>query len=364
MKNIKPHHIISLLAMGGIIFAALNFSNQPLFTNLDQFVLVAQDKIHLANSVQISSGDLAANKEIAIAENNIINSNLFSDKIKIAENTQINGNASFNELKLAQNSEILGATSTPLSLPVVQLPSIPTFPIGIQDLIVKEDQTLNSGNFNRIEVKENITLTLNPGIYNLNKLELRANSKLLFSGKTAINVKEELKINEKVLIAPNVNISATDLEINFAGNKPIAIGQEAFISVKLLAPKSTVHLGERITFRGQILAKEIKVGEDSIIARQDFFSKESDPTKIVEDQGVKFIVNEILVLFKDEIASLDVQQVADLVDGRITGFIPVPKIFKIEIATQTVEELNSKIQAIKNSNNPLVVEVVQNLVGQ
>ena len=100
------------------------------------------------------------------------------------------------------------------------------------------------------------------------------------------------------------------------------------------------------------------------MSRQDFFSKESDSTKIVEDQEIKFIVNEILVLFKDEATQADAQQVANLINGRIIGFIPTPKVFKFEVLTLTPQELLNKIQIIKNSNNPLIVEVVQNLVGQ
>ena len=378
MKNIRPHHIISGLAIGGLFLATLNFNTQPLFTDLNQFVLVAEDSIRLAQDVQVSSGDVAANEEIAIASNNIINSNLFADKIKITGNTQVNGGISFNELQASPTSIILGTTSTPISLPIIELPDVPDFETGDRDLIVTEDETISPSNFSKLEVKEGITLTLTPGTYNLNELALRDSAKLLFIATTTINIKQTLKINANVLITPNVNIPPTALIFNIKsesktagkgkqeskGVQLVTIGEDSFISLKLVAPGSKVHLGDRVTFRGQIVAEEIKVGEGSILSREDVFSKESDSEKVVEDQEIKFIVNEIVVLFQDEATQADAQQVADLVNGRITGFIPDPPTYKIELITSTVEEIQNVIQTIKDSNNPLIVDVVQNLVSQ
>ena len=423
MRNVKPHHIISGLAIGGLFLATLNFNTQPLFTDLNQFVLVAEDRIHLAGDVQVSSGDLAANGEIAIAGSNIISGNLFSDEIKIAGGTQINGDASFNELKLTQNSEILGITSTPISLPVIELPDIPDFIPGNQDLVIQEDQVISPGSFNKLEVKEGVTLTLNPGTYNLNELALRESSKLLFSSTTIINIKEELKINKRVLISQTTDIPSTDLIVNLSSQgraqrltssladssersrgkssdnrsqgppedkparkpetkpkpqsrpaphrgsasktpvsvvKPITIGEDSLISFKLVAPGSKVHLGNRVTFRGQILAEEIKVGEGSILSREKEFEKESDPTKIVEDGGIKFVVNEIVILFKEGATINDLLVIADFVGGQATGFLPDLEMGKIEVSTQTVEELNNLIDLIRSSGNPLIEEILPN----
>ena len=364
MKNIKPHYIISAVVLSGLFFATLSFNNQPLFSNLDQFVLIAEDKIELLDNVQVSSGDLASNQEIRIRQNNIINGNLFTNQIRIDATSTINGNASFNQLEIDLTSKILGSTTTPVSLPIVNLSQITAFQPEEQKIIITQDQTINPGNFDEIQVQPNITLTLNPGTYNINKLELLNNSKLLFSASTTINIQKELVIKEKILISQTINIPSTDFQINVQEDKDIQIGKDSLLSLKLLAPNSQVELGQRITFRGQILAREVRVGEDSILSRQDFFSKESDSTKIVEDQEIKFIVNEILVLFKDEATQADAQQVANLINGRIIGFIPTPKVFKFEVLTLTPQELLNKIQIIKNSNNPLIVEVVQNLVSQ
>ena len=113
-----------------------------------------------------------------------------------------------------------------------------------------------------------------------------------------------------------------------------------------------------------MLARKIRIGKDGIVSREEVFAKESDPGKVVESQELKFVVNELLVLFTNGATQFDAQSVAESVGGKITGFIPVPKIYKIKVPTQTATELNDKVQIIKNSNNPLIVEVVQNLISQ
>lgn len=95
------------------------------------------------------------------------------------------------------------------------------------------------------------------------------------------------------------------------------------------------------------------------------FEKESDPTKVVTDaQGVKFVGNEMVVLLKDTATDADARQIAKLVNGKITGFVPKPITYKIELPTNTAVELESAIQVIKNSNNALIIDVIPNLVSQ
>ncbi|GEM_PF-5315746 len=68
--------------------------------------------------------------------------------------------------------------------------------------------------------------------------------------------------------------------------------------------------------------------------------------------------------FAQSFTQADIKQVTDLVGGIATGFVPTPKIVKIEVQTKTAQELNNKIQTIKNLSSPLILEVVQNLVAQ
>lgn len=399
LKKVEPYHIVSVLAIGGIIFAAANFSGPPLFNNLDNFVLFAQEEIKLEQGTQVSSGDLGSNKEIDIEKDTIINGNLFADKITLDKNTIVNGNVSFNKLKIKEETQILGTQTKPVQLPIANLPEIPDFQIGTQDFKFEgQNNALASSNYRDITLEKNSKLILSGGTYNLRKLELKENSTLIFSAPTTLNIQFKLKGQNRVSILPGQNLKPQDLAINYIGicpkqdkevkedddeeinalhddkekkdykeqkiGRPIVFGKESFLNFKFLAPKASVKIGETSTVRGQILARKIKIEKGLILSRQEFFVKESDPAKVVEDAGIKFIVNEIIVVFNNGVTIADVQQVASLVNGKITGFVSNPPTYKIELVTNSIEEIKFAIQTIKNSNNPLVVEVVQNLTSQ
>ncbi len=400
-KIIKSPHILFALVTGGLFIGALNiqFNNQPLFNNLGSFALFAQEEVKLEKDVQISSGDVGSNREIDIQKDAIINGNLFADRITLDKNTRINGNISFNKLKIEKDAQILGTQTKPVQLPIANLPEIPDFKVGTQDFkFVGSNNTLIAGSYRNIILEKDSRLTLTGGIYNIRKLELKENSTLIFSAVATLNIQSKLKGQQHVSILPGQNLKPTDLVINYLGirpknekeekeddddevnanmddkekkdhkagkiGRPVVFGKDSFLNFKLLAPNASVDIGESTILRGQIAAKKVKIGKGTVVSREEVFEKESDPAKVVEDQGLKFIVNEIIVLFEDAATQNDIQQVADLVDGVIAGFVTTPKIVKIEVKTTTAQELNNKIQAIKDLNSPLITEVVQNLVAQ
>lgn len=176
-KLIKTHHIIFALAIGGIAFVAMNFTNTPLFNSLDNFILFAQEEIKLEQGVQVSSGDIGSNEKIDIEKDNIVNGNLFADKITLDKNTIVNGNVSFNKLKTHRETKILGTQTKPVSLPIANLPEIPDFQIGTKDSkFQNQNNTLTSGNYRDITLEKNSRLTLSGGTYNIRKLELNRGS--------------------------------------------------------------------------------------------------------------------------------------------------------------------------------------------
>ncbi|MEX2052742.1 MAG: hypothetical protein WD898_00780 [Candidatus Paceibacterota bacterium] len=59
---------VSTFAVGGVIFAAFTFGGSPLFSNTDNFVIFAEEEASIKQEVQISSGDLGANKKLDICK--------------------------------------------------------------------------------------------------------------------------------------------------------------------------------------------------------------------------------------------------------------------------------------------------------
>lgn len=380
----KIHRAIApYLTIGALTFAVFSAGGHPLFSDANNFVIFAKDGVEIEKSVQVSSGDIGSNKELGINKDAIINGNLFADKIGIDKNSLINGNASFNKLKLEKDAKILGAKTSHVSLPIANLPEIPNFQIGTQDFNFQgPSNTLAAGNYRNITLEKDSRLALTGGTYNLSGLVLKENSVLIFSAPAQLNIKNRLFGQMRVSILPGANIKPDELAINYAGERvkgeknenedeteskegahPAKFGPSSLLNFKLLAPKASVKIGDTTIFRGQILARKVKIEKGSVLSRETFFVKDSDPTKIIIDQdGSQFLVNEILVNFIDDATLLDAQIVANLVGGRVVGVDSTTNTYQIEVLTTTAENLAVKIQSIRQLNDPLIEGIFRNYV--
>lgn len=381
MEHIKNHYhyIVSALAVAGIVFAVASFSNPPLFQNTDNFILFASEEIKLEKEVQISSGDLGSNKELDIQKDVIITGNLFADEVEIDKNTQINGNVSFNKLEVHKEAKILGNQTKPVSLPIANLPEIPDFQIGTQDFKFEgNNNNLAAGSYRDLKIEKDSRLVLTGGIYNINKLEIKENSILIFSAITILNIKKELKSQQHIsILQGNNNLKPTDLVINYQGEnekdgqdkkneggfKPIEFGKNSFLNFKLLAPKASVHIGEATTLRGQILARNVKIEKDSILIRELSGIKELDPTKVIIDSEKSiYPTNEVIVNFTSDASVVDAQSIANLVNGIIIGYIGFANAYQIQVPASTEAELDAIITQIKSLNNPKVEGAFPNFI--
>lgn len=187
MKYIKGnyHYIVSALAIVGVVFAATNLTHSPLFNNLDNFVLFASEEIKLEKEAQVSSGDLGSNNKIDIEKDAVINGNLFANKISADKDVQINGNVSYNKLETHKDAKIFGTKTSPVALPIANLPAIPDFQAGAQDFkFTGQNNTLAQGSYQNITLEKDSRLLLTGGTYNLSRLNLKENSILIYATST------------------------------------------------------------------------------------------------------------------------------------------------------------------------------------
>jgi len=384
MNFVKPHLVASLLVASGLVLAAASSSqsaNSPLFSDLDQFVLFTEEEMTFEQDVQISSGDLGANGKLDIQKEVIISGDLFADRITIDKKTTINGNASYNELDIKKDAQILGTQTKPVQLPIIQLPDVPAFQVGTQDFKFQgQDNTLPSGSYKDVILEKDSKLILAGGTYNLNKLELKENSTLIFNAPTTLNIQFKLKGQQKTSILPGQNLSPTDLTINYSGiaakqekedddeeidqlltnqekkdlqeeeiGRPILFGKDSLLNFKLLAPKAKVNLVEQTTFRGQILAMKIKVEKDSILSRELTGVKIAKQEEIITDPGGGvYPINILLVSLTPDATLEDALKVAQSINGRIVGSVNSINLYQIEIKTRTIEELEDIINTVRS----------------
>jgi hypothetical protein len=379
-KHPKAPAILTALLFGGVSFAAVHsIPKPPVFPDTNQFVIFTEQSINLEENTTVSSGDVGTNGTLSFDKNGIANGDIFADKIEIAKGTTINGNANYN--KLSNKGEILGTKTKPVSLPIANLPAVQSFTIGTEDKTFSGNaNTLPAGNYKNIILQKDATLTLSGGTYNLNILDLREHSTLIFTAETTLNIQFKLRGRDTVSILNGQNAKPKDLHINYVGirneqkndktteqddedevmafldanekadcknqkiGRPIVFGKNSFLNFTLIAPRANVIIGKDGTMRGQILARKARAGKNFIASRDETFEKESDPTKIVELDGVRFTVNEIVLLFDKESTSFsDVLSVAKKVNGIVTGAVAAQGLYKIEITSDSVQTLETKL---------------------
>lgn len=367
-KKIRSHHIVSALAVGGIIFTTVNFSDgQPLFSSTDNFIILAQEKINLASDVTVSSGDIGINKHkgmLEVGPRNILTSFLFASRIVLGPNSIVNGNAFFNKLTEAKDAQILGQEEQTFRSPLVDFPIVADFPIGDQTIRSKPGQeiTISPANAKDVHVAPNNKITVEPGTYNADSIVIGNNTTIIFLGTTTINIKKNVNIGNKVVFSPPLGFPLSAIKINSQGNE-FRIGNDSITSGAITAPNATLTIGSKTLHRGQLIAKHINIGKDAILSVEENFSQETNLTKIVAVEGEKFPINEIILVLKDDAMFSDVQSIANSVSGRITGFIPELQIYKVEVSAQTAGELENLISIIINQNNPFVIFVTKNIAG-
>lgn len=378
--RLKLEFLTALLLTVGLAYALITSASTPLFQTTEDFVLFATEDLTLEQEVQVSSGNLGSNNTISIEKEALITGDLFANKITIDKDSQVNGNATFNQLTLKKDAEVLGTQTTPISLPIAAVPPLTPFNTGIITITVEgPDNTLDAGIFKSITLQQNSTLTLTGGSYTMNTLVLKEGSTLIYNAFTTLDIQEAFQSHNNVAILPGPNLVPDALSINYigeqqqaqdkkndkaqAGIKPITFGTNSFLNFKLLAPEAAVRIGERSILRGQVIAERITIGKGSVVSREIGLVKETDPDKVVIDEdGSIFPVNEIIVNFVDEATAMDAQEIAEAVDGRIVGFIQLMNAYQIEVATDSIADLEAKIQAIDDLASPLIEGVFENFV--
>ncbi len=398
-RFIKTPHIVSTLALSGFAFIILTGNGQPLFTNLDTFVLFAQGEVRLEKEVQVSSGDVGSNGKIDIEKDVIVNGNLFAKEIAIDKNSTINGNASFNKIKLNEKAQIFGIQTKSVQLPIASLPSLPNFSIGVQDLkFIGQNNSLLAGSYRDIIVEKNSKLVLTGGAYNLRKLELRDDAVLIFDAQTVINIQFKFRGHNKIFILPGLNLKPDDLTINYLGIKPkkdkkeiheddddeieaemddkekkehkagkigrpVVFGKESFLNFKLLAPKVSVKIGEQTTFRGQIVARKVKMGKGSILSREKTVVKGAKPEDIVTDlNGGVYPVSEILINLTLDSTFEDAVEIASVINGRVVGVVSSINLYKVEVSVNTISGIESVLTVLQNLSDPRIEGVFRNFL--
>lgn len=368
--QIKPRYFFYFLAGVFIFFAAFNLTSQfnpfaalsfnsnnhPL-RPIEEFVLFATDKVELSQDIQSLRGNIGSNEEIRILERSRINGDLFSNQIRLAEEVIINGNTLSKILRLDPTAKILGVSSTGISFPVAKIPEIPSFTHGEQDLKIPANQeiTLSPGNFRDLEIGENSRITFQPGIYNLRALKAGQNSRLILENGAVFNIAESLNIeNDVSLFSKNNQIKPENILFQTPANSAINIGQNTNLTFRLIAPNANVQISQDSLIRGNIWARDIIVGEETVITRTTSFAIPSNPQDIIQIGDLRVFVNSINVNFIDAATFEDAERIAQIINAKISSFGPTTNTYEFEILTRTKAELDAAVNQLRSLNDPKI----------
>jgi hypothetical protein len=275
--------------------------------DLAQTVVFASNSVQLKKEVDVSSGNIMVNnahvdddddedddedddddeefelkvdKKVTVASGFALKAN----HIQIKKDAEIDSDVYYNDLD--NKGDIAGTEYSPLSLPLFSsLPPFKSAPAGSQDITVDKNQSVDlaPGDYGKIKVKDNGTLTFSAGVYNIQKIELKKKAKLRMDGDgtTEVRVEESMKTGKEAYIGPanGSMIQPSDIIFYIAGTgddddddeNEVKFGKKGSVFATVYAPSSKIEVKEKTDVTGALYANEVKVDKEANLTLDSFF---------------------------------------------------------------------------------------------
>ncbi len=263
--------------------------SKPQPSALSEFVVFSQEQTHLRANAKVFTGNVGANislpdpnggaddkEEVEIGERVTMlqaGSKVIGDTVRLRSDSQVY-DVNFNESFFSTNATILGNQISPRSLPVLTMPALPAITPGANDVVVPANQSLMlaPGAYRNITVNHDATLILTGGIYQMEKLDIRQDAKLHFTGATEMRVKNEMDTDASAFIGPAPSASsltASDIKFFCEGADDggdlaatvVQIGERNTVIGNIYAPNGTVFLRANTIGTGAFIGKRAEIGE-------------------------------------------------------------------------------------------------------
>jgi len=214
-----------------------------------------------------ADGNVGASGNVFLGGSALINGAISTPNPTIGKCSQ-NGPVATTGITLWGNAEATGGYA--------QLAITPSFPspvaaaAGAQDYNFTSDAALPPGNYHAITVRGRHTLTLSPGTYDIDSIDVGAQSVLTVSppGKVIVNV-AGTNAFVPVNFEPGSVIDASEPPANFqliyGGGKPTLVWWGATCNAELYAPNSPVVLGAGSQWYGAMVVQILLAWDGSAI---------------------------------------------------------------------------------------------------
>lgn len=265
----------------------LFFGEKPLFA---RFSIFALNSIWLQDQVVVSSGNLGVQ---SASTGPVLSSGMeiCLDKEVQANGVQVHGDSIMigpeatvldvycNEL--VNEGNILGEQVTPLALPVASAPPFLASSPGEDDIVVKKKESLppiQPDAYKSVEIGDKATLILTGGDYHFESLKIGEKATLIFLGPCTIRIKGRVECGEQVKINwEDAGVAAKDAVLYVGGSnggngnpdaspKAVYTGEKCQIRAIIYAPNGTVHIGQESQINGSLIAKDVLVEKEAMVA--------------------------------------------------------------------------------------------------
>lgn len=254
--------------------------------SISQFSVLATNSIWLKSNSMVS-GDIGVNEAtagpflnsnvaLAVGHDMVIPAaiNLRADSIKVKTGAVVNGNVYHNQLE--NNGTINGTTLTPLAFPILDaLPLFRSATLGtVSDINVTAGtvHVLAPGDYGIITVNDNATLQFTGGLYQIQKIDAKKTTSLLFDAPSEVRIKENLVTQRFSNLGPSAGatLNAGDIQFFVEGadvgtTLAVEFGHTHTVTGHFYAPNGTLSLKRQSTFSGIFLAKDVMIGHDSVV---------------------------------------------------------------------------------------------------
>ncbi len=246
--------------------------------NVVDFVVLAQDSVWVQSNTVINSGNvgantvsaapfLRANSEVTL-DNNVTGLTIYGDTLTFRSGVRVQ-NAYGNQIS---GGTVTGTKGKP-TLPLVSMPTFPTFTAGSQKITVDYNKTttLDAGSYGQLEVRDDAEIIFTGGVYTFSQVNAWWAGTFTFLAPTEIRVTGQVKINGESVFQLGSGVSANQVMWYVAGQNSssdpntsptaVLIGTSTTLIGTFYAPNGTIYLNNRVQATGSFIGRWVRIGQ-------------------------------------------------------------------------------------------------------
>ena len=314
---------------------------------LDDFVLLADDQVHIRSGVNVASGDVGArtdafatDPEVRLDSNAMVSgvgSTTYGDRLQMAGGTSVE-NAVYNTKQ--GPGTVAGTVTTPLTLPLdVELPTVPSASPGTSDVTVpfNGSVTLQPGAYATLTAAPGATVVLEAGAYDFGVWDLRSNVTVTANGPVTVVIEDWLEGDSGLTLTGATGVDPWDVSITVLGTDASAPSQAVAtlsgdVAAHVYAPNGSLWVGTTgTTATGQFLGKRVRAVGGTFTLATDTTGggggggDTQAPTIDVTSPAAEETVVDVVAIVADASDNTGVTQVEFYADGALIGTATSPE---------------------------------------